>query len=126
MPIAFRKPPAKAVLYLRPSSFGQRIDGQLSEITRWATRKQISVDVAQEQGGLVAGGRAQYSHSHTKTNFNWFGFSIGLAVTLVLAIGACFVHPIIGVVIGVVGFLLSLVLPNVITKHIDTHHYGED
>ena len=80
----------------------------------------------ESEGGFVAGGRAKYSHSHTATRFNWVGFIIGMAVTLVLAAAACFVHPIVGVAIAIVGFLLSLVLPNVITKHTDTHHFGED
>ncbi len=78
------------------------------------------------EGGVSAGGRARYSHSHTETRFHWAGFGVGLVVTLVLAAAACFVSPVVGIVIAVVGFLLSLILPNVITKHTDTHHFGED
>ncbi|MGE3409371.1 MAG: hypothetical protein AB7I37_21315 [Pirellulales bacterium] len=78
------------------------------------------------EGGLTAGGRAKYSHSHTETRRSWRAFFIGLTVTLILAAIACFFHPLIGVVIAVIGFLLSLALPSVFTRHTDTHHFGED
>lgn len=78
------------------------------------------------EGGLTVGGRAKYSHSHPETRHSWRAFYIRLAVTLILAVIACFFHPLIGVGIAVIGFLLSLALPSVFTRHTDTHHFGED
>ena len=78
------------------------------------------------EGGLTVGGRAKYNHSHTETRRSWRAFFIGLTVTLILAAIAYFFHPLIGVGIAVIGFLLSLALPSIFTRHTDTHHYGED